>query len=108
VSEGLEFRCHGSRIVRPGSAQARAWNRRIQAVVRHDSPGKLPFFCECGIEYCRYSVWLTLREAREVIESGELIIGAHFFEELEARAALGSGSSGLTYTRPESPHSRVV
>ena len=40
------------------------------------------------MESCRYSVWLTLREARDVIESGELIIGAHFFRELEARAGL--------------------
>lgn len=86
MSAGLAFTSHASRILRPGSARARAWNRRIQAVVRNESPGRLPFFCECGMESCRYSVWLTLPEARDVIESGELIIGAHFFQELEARA----------------------
>jgi hypothetical protein len=40
------------------------------------------------MESCRDSVWLTLREAHDAIESGELLIGAHFFEELRARAVL--------------------
>lgn len=88
MSAGLAFRPHGSLIGRPGSARARVWNQRIRAVVRHDSPGRLPFFCECGIESCRDNVWLTLREALDAIESGELIIGAHFVQELEARGLL--------------------
>jgi hypothetical protein len=41
------------------------------------------------MESCRDNVWLTLREeARDAIESGELIIGTHFFQELEARGVL--------------------
>ena len=88
MSAALTFRPHAPRIVRPSSARARAWNQRIQAVVRHDSPGRLPFFCECGMASCRDSVWLTLRDARDAIEGGQLIIGTHFFQELEARAAL--------------------
>lgn len=88
MSAGLAFRPRASRISRPGSQRARVWNHRILAVVRRDSPGRLPFFCECGIESCRDNVWLTLREARDAIESGELIIGTHFFQELEARGVL--------------------
>lgn len=79
------IRRHASRIVRPSSALARAGNERIRAVVRPDTPGKLPFLCECGLDYCHSSVWLTLEEARDVIEAGGLIIGAHFLRELEAR-----------------------
>ena len=78
-------RRRGSRIVRPGSARARAANQRIRAVVRADTPGSIPFFCECGLDYCHSSVWLTLQEARDLIESGGAIIGAHFFAELQAR-----------------------
>lgn len=72
--------------------------------MRHDSPGRLPFFCECGMESCRHSVWLTLREARDVIQSGELIIGAHFFQELEARASLaaaGHATRSVAYAGAE-------
>jgi hypothetical protein len=54
-------------------------------MIRPDTTGKLPFFCECGVEHCRDSVWLTLQEAGEVIEAGGLLIGAHFFRELGAR-----------------------
>jgi hypothetical protein len=74
----------GHRVVRPESARARAWNQRVWAVVRPDTLGPLPFFCECGMEYCRSSVWLTLEEATEVIERGGLIIGGHFRRDLEA------------------------
>jgi hypothetical protein len=74
-----------SRLVHPASARARAANEKIRAVVRSDTPGKLPFFCECGMDYCHSSVWLTLQEALDLIDSGRLIIGAHFFAELEAR-----------------------
>ena len=70
---------------RAGSARARAGNQIIREVVRGDTPGTLPFFCECGMDYCNRSVWLTLQEARDVIESGSLIIGAHVVRELEAR-----------------------
>jgi hypothetical protein len=75
----------GPRLVRPGSARARAWNEKIRAVVRTGTPEALPFFCECGMDYCRSTVWLTLREASGVIESGGPIIGPHFFAELGAR-----------------------
>lgn len=75
----------GVRLVRPGSVRARAWNQKIRAVVRAETPETLPFFCECGLEHCSRSVWLTLQEARDLIENGRLIVGAHFFEELEAR-----------------------
>ena len=77
----------GQRIRRdhPGSGRARAWNRRVCAVVHPETLGTLPFFCECGMGYCRGTVWLTLREANEAFEQGRLIIGAHFFRELEAR-----------------------
>jgi hypothetical protein len=34
---------------------------------------------------CHSSVWLTLQEAREAIESGGMIIGAHLFRDREAR-----------------------
>lgn len=72
------------RIVPPRSARARAWNQRIRGVVRPETPGKLPFFCECGMDYCSQNVWLTLHEARDVIEGGGLMIGAHLFRDLEA------------------------
>lgn len=71
----------GVRLVRPGSVRARAWNQKIRAVVRAETPETLPFFCECGLEHCSRSVWLTLQEARDLIENGR-IVGAHFFEEL--------------------------
>jgi hypothetical protein len=76
------------RIGHPSSVRARAWNRRVWAVVHPETLGTLgtlPFFCECGLDYCRSSVWLTLREANEVFERGRLIIGAHFFRDFEAR-----------------------
>ena len=69
------------RIGHPSSARARAWNRRVCTVVHPETLGTLPFFCECGMDYCRGSVWLTLREANEVFERGRLIIGAHYFRE---------------------------
>jgi hypothetical protein len=72
-------------LLRPTSARARAWNQKIRAVVRPETPGELPFFCECGMDYCQGSVWLTLQEALDRIESGGLIIGAHFFGEREAQ-----------------------
>ena len=73
------------RLVRSSSAaQARAGNQRILAAIRADTPGGLPFLCECGMS-CGDSVWLTLQEARDAIESGGVIIGAHFFRDLETR-----------------------
>ena len=51
------------------------------------------------MDSCRRFVWLTLREARDVIESGELIIGAHLFRELEARLDLREEASRRT--KPE-------
>ena len=103
MAADLAFRVPVSRIVRPGSARARAWNKTVQAVVRRDSRGRLPFFCECGMESCRDSVWLTLREVRDAIEGGELLIGAHFFQELEARAAVSQrgGRLGAAEAAPE-------
>lgn len=85
MSAAIASRPRASRIGRAGSARARARNRRIQAVIRQDTPGALPFFCECGLESCRSSVWLTLQEAAEAIERGELIIGDHFRRALAAR-----------------------
>jgi hypothetical protein len=81
-------------MVRPGSARARAGNEKIRAAVRADTSGTLPFFCECGMGYCRSSVWLTLQEARDLIESGGLIIGTHFFAELQARLDGGTRAAG--------------
>ncbi len=78
-------RRRGVRLVRPGSVRARAWNQKIRVVVRAETPETLPFFCECGLEHCSRSVWLTLQEARDLLENGRLIVGAHFLEELEAR-----------------------
>jgi hypothetical protein len=86
MSTGVESgRRRAARLMRPGSVRARAWNQKIRRVVRSDTPEALPFFCECGIGHCHSSVWLTMQEARDLIDSGRLIIGAHFFEELEAR-----------------------
>jgi hypothetical protein len=86
VSAAVEFsRRRGSRIVRPGSARARAWNEKVGEVVSANTPGELPFFCECGMDNCRSSVWLTLHEARGLIESCALIIAPHFFGALETR-----------------------
>lgn len=79
-----ELRPRASRRIRPGTARARAWNQRIGAVVRRDTSETLPFFCECGIEFCRDSVWLTLQEARELIERGEPIVSDHLVRELDA------------------------
>lgn len=72
-------------LVRPGSAQARDRNERILAAIRRDTPGKLPFFCECGLGSCRYSVWLTLEEADGLMAAGKPILGVHVFRELRAR-----------------------
>lgn len=86
MSAALAFnRRRGSRPVRPGSARARAWNEKIREVVSADTLGELPFFCECGMDNCRSSVWLTLHEARGLIDGGGSIIGSHFFGALEAR-----------------------
>jgi hypothetical protein len=86
MSAAVEIRRRrAARRVRPRSARARAWNQQVRAVVRIDTREALPFFCECGIDHCQSSVWLTLQEARDLIENGLPIIGAHFFEELEAR-----------------------
>ena len=74
-----------TRIVRPASAPARARNRRIQAVIRPDTPGKLPFTCECGMGHCNDSVWLTLPEASDLMERGGFIIGDHFIREARDR-----------------------
>jgi hypothetical protein len=78
-------RRRGARLLHPSSARARASNEKIRAVVRPDTPGALPFFCECGMSSCHGSVWLTLQEARDAIDSGRAIIGTHFLRELEAR-----------------------
>jgi hypothetical protein len=51
--------------------QARAWNQRVRAVVHPQTLDKLPFFCECGMDYCHDSVWLTLQEARDLIEEAD-------------------------------------
>ncbi len=85
VSTAFELSHRDFPGARPGSARARAWNRKIQAVVRPDTRGKLPFFCECGMEYCHSSVWLTLQEARDLIDGGGPIIGSHFLREVETR-----------------------
>ncbi len=74
-----------SGIVRPGSRRNRASNLRIRATIRPDTQGKLPFFCECGMDHCRDSVWLTLTEANKLMDEGGLLIGAHFVQELRAR-----------------------
>ena len=73
----------GSQLAPARIARARAWNRRIHEVVHPDSPGELPFFCECGLSSCRSNVWLTLAEARRAIDSGRMIVGAHCVTELE-------------------------
>ena len=78
MSAAVDLGRPAARTVRPGSARARARNQRVRAVVRADTPGKLPFFCECGMEYCQTSVWLTLQEVRDLVELGEAIIGDHF------------------------------
>lgn len=70
-------RARASRIVRPRSARARARNQRVRALIRPDTQGKLPFFCECGLEDCRRSAWLTLQEAGDLIQSGGLILAVH-------------------------------
>lgn len=61
-------RRRASRNVRPGSARARACNQRIRALLRPDSGGRLPSFCECGMEDCRGNVWLTLPGASDVMD----------------------------------------
>lgn len=72
-------------LVRPESARARSWNQTIRAVVRADTAEELPFFCECGVDGCEGRAWLTLQEARAIIERGGRIIGPHVPGELEAR-----------------------
>lgn len=69
--------------------QARAWNERIRAVLRPDTPGAVPFFCECGFDHRLASVWLTLPEASRILERGGLIVGAHVFEDLDAQLGRG-------------------
>lgn len=71
--------------VRPGSVRARGLNQRIRAEIRSDTRGELPFFCECGMDHSDASVWITLQEARDVIERGSPILGEHFFQELAAQ-----------------------
>jgi hypothetical protein len=88
VSAAVESRSPVSGVVRLGSARARAWNQQIRAVVRPDTLGELPFFCECGTESCGCRVWLTLEEVRDLIECGESITGGHFSCEPEARRDL--------------------
>lgn len=86
MSAALEFgQEHRSRLIPARSALARAGNEKIRAAVRADTTGALPFFCECGMDHCRNSVWLTLQEACDAIEGGRLIIGEHFLRQLEAR-----------------------
>jgi hypothetical protein len=88
VSATIDLSQPASRIARLGSARARDRNQRVRAAVRPDTSGKLPFFCECGMEYCQSSVWLTLQEVHALMDRGQAIIGDHFFQELEARLNL--------------------
>jgi hypothetical protein len=64
-------------VARRRAARARAWNQKVRANVQPMTLEKLPFFCECGRDYCHHPVWLTLQEARDLIEAGKLIVGAH-------------------------------
>lgn len=91
MSAALEIsQARRSRLIPARSAQARARNEKIRAAVRADTTGALPFFCECGMDSCRSSVWLTLQEACDAFESGRLIIGKHFLRQLEARRSLAA------------------
>ena len=68
---------HGLRMLGQNSVEARAANKRIRATVRPDTDGRVPFQCECGRDYCRRYVWLSLAEVAEYIDGGKPIIAAH-------------------------------
>lgn len=63
-------------IARRRAARARAWNETVRANVQPQTLERLPFFCECGRDYCHHRVWLTIQEACDLIDAGKLIIGS--------------------------------
>jgi len=72
----------------------RSGNKRVRLVVRADTNGRLPFFCECGQENCRRSLWLSLQEAADVIDSGGIILAAHPTVRPDIRGRVEAGSRG--------------
>lgn len=75
--------CHDRKAMTTGALRrlsdatrsARAADEKILATV--DTSERVPFQCECGRDYCRQYVWLSLAEFSDCIDRGRLVIALH-------------------------------